>query len=254
MKIAHIAPTKVLPLLNYNDDDFHLCLVDRVLADREYAKFYYNRPERSFLIMDVPAFEERGSVTRIDDIRNALSLVQPDEIVLPDKIEGTGPENVELARIAAHELEFWDIPFMAVPHGTNRDEYFRCAFDMTRIPGVRTLGVYEETLESIKTSRIEVFTVLKQSFPNIAIHLLGCLEDLVDIQMTSVREQARSMDTCKFIRWARDLDFVTLEYIPTYPGRGADFFDLSFSSEQVNTANANMEYWNTFCSSEVDSV
>lgn len=245
MKLAHIAPTKVLPKI-LADADYHLVLNDPARSDDAYATFYRQLPPSAYVILDCNAYEKPKESLPLDLVEEAIGRIIPSEVILPDTPTASANTNVRMAFEGSECLERYGIPFMAVPHGETWADYFYCAQMMSRVKGVRCLGIVNHTYQDYGRTRGDVLRALHQELPKMQFHMLGGMKDLSDMMDPAVRQLARGMDTCKFIRWAEDCELVTTTHIPKYPGRGNNFFDRDFDETQLVVARENINYWNAF--------
>lgn len=251
MKIAHIAPTPLLYTSLFESLDYHLCIASQVLKDPEYATFF--RGAKGFVILDVPTREEKDSTGAypIERLKRAITSVQPNEVVLPDVWKGSPQVNIEAAWRAAFELREANtrrgLGFIAVPRGKDFKEYVNCAEEMALIPGVTTLGVFTGTYETYKVERERVVLEFSRRFPQHAIHLLGVVNDLSDIQNPVIRKHVRGTDTAKLVRFGLDCKHPMFGNIPEYPGRGEDYFQRGATEIQLSYVAKNIRYWNSIC-------
>lgn len=147
MRIANITPPALLQQTLSAEERYHLVLVSQVLGSPEYLAFYQQRlAQGDFVILDNDAFENQGVATPIERLIEAAQLLKPSEIVLPDNFTADAETNVLLAMesISALANADLDMPYMAVPHGTSWRDYLQCVNHMASLPGVETLGIYEE--------------------------------------------------------------------------------------------------------------
>lgn len=252
MKLAHIAPTKALSNETFKSLTFHLCIASQVLKDPEYAAYYRTVP--GFVMMDVPTYEDKSGVPYDFDLLSmAIDLVNPNEVILPDIWNSTPEEGIEYASNAALQLprdtERGPLGYVAALHGASIEEYFYCAQQMSKIPGVTTLGL-TETQRRVKVKRGEIIELLAKRNPDKHLHLLGLARDFADLQDRRVWRYARSMDTAKLVVYGMSCKSPVHSNFPDYPGRPEGFFEMEVSELQMSYIHKNIRYWNRLVGKE----
>lgn len=253
MRLAHICPPRLLNKLLSHDDTYHLCLMDLVLNDGDYAQFYRKRSlsGRDFVILDSNAFEKPGEAAAISKLAQAAAIISADAVILPDAIGESGDQTFHRSLTS---LKNWQVlpghksdqRFWVCPHGSDYNDYLDCAQKMASIPGVSGVCIFEETMPSYGEHRIDVardvYGLIRRGT---TIHLLGMLEDLSDLCDPWVQEHVLGCDSAKLVRWGMNNDLVEVGEIPSYPGRGSDYFSRQALSEsQTFCVRANLDYWN----------
>ena len=196
MKVAVIAP---VPLLERYGaiTDYHLVLTHLVLRDNYYTQFYQRRKRKGdYLILD-NSLIELGEAMSISDVLRAAELVQPDEIVLPDKFKD-GPATLELIKQTLKELPK-DLPYklMAVPQGKDLHEWLECYNEILNLERIQVIGIPKVT-QTYTIGRAGLTTLLSQK--NIIdhgrdYHLLGVWENPFEIALQARHYWIRGVDT-----------------------------------------------------------
>ena len=259
MQLCNITPTPLLKRVLDADETMHLVITSKILNDDEYLSFYRSRIEQGdFVILDTDAHELKGQGhTALSHLVAAAKMLEPHEIVLPDVYgpEGVGVtidwsfEAAEILRSAGYNR------FMIVPHGGSWGELLVCLDALLQIEAESlTIGVYEETEEDYGMRRAEVMHRLLDEYEAIEVdfHLLGMQEDMHDLLDEKIRDQVRSCDSCKLVRWGLVPEFVDpLKEIPSYPGRGGyAYFDRTDRCDDgvdsLEAVEYNIRTWREF--------
>lgn len=207
MKIANIAPPFLLDAVIDEGENYHVVSTNAVLSDGRYSKFYWQRSfDGDFVILNNDAWE-RGKAASIGRIIEAALLIDPKEIVLPD-YPLSAERTVELAQRSLPQFVnagFRD--FMAVPHGNSLDEWLWCVDELTKLPGVVSLGIaYADGIRFTGGNREKL---IKSVAPfQRSIHLLGMSTDFGEIQSPWVRQNVRGCDTSKLVRGGMASEFL----------------------------------------------
>jgi len=193
MKLALIPPTPQLPYAR--SGDIHFVLAQRVLSDEKYRQFY--RRSRKFKILDNGAFE-RDEPLPTNAIFEAAKAIRADEIIAPDFPRENPSKTLKATRdfisvCSPHYL------IMAVPHGRTVLEYVKSFDELSKLPGVNTIGVSILDLWKFKHSyrlRPMVVHYINKKLKNVVwenVHLLGLDEP---IELYAYRGMGiRSVDT-----------------------------------------------------------
>lgn len=253
MRLASIVPHETLPLVGQHLGDYHLCFTDFILDNEFYAHIYKTRRSHGeFVILDSMAFE-KTELTDPTRMIEAIKILDPSEVVLPDALDDAG-QTLASSKAAADLIiaSGYTGSFMAVPHGTNYEEYLLCAFELQRLPGVRCLGVYEEAGQYFNTPRWQIARRLREEFGK-KIHYLGATESMEELISPGFHKDIRGLDTAKHVVWGLAEMQPTVDNIPPYPGRSKfggrmGFYDLQgITASQLACMLRNIEYWRTAC-------
>lgn len=276
MKTGIIAPINNLDLAEGRP--FHLCL-SHLCSDPTYREFYRREAERgSFITLDNSAHEQGHG----EDIRRLVGQAEEigaREVVLPDELfsyEGT----IRRTRQSLERLSPTHLRLMVVPQGHISDErsYWRCWDDLISLYrefshvflGGLTIGLSKDYevlpggMPKIALSSLVRIFSSDLSNRNVRIHLLGWGRDLTALEEISrmsqksliVRdEMIRSTDSAKPIMFAvAGVDLSEGIEHAKYPGRAANFFDLSLTAEQRALAIRNIQTFDRLASGEVIDV
>jgi hypothetical protein len=260
VKYAHITPIPMLEkiLSPMVGADFHLVVSDQILEHGQYRDFYRGRLRQGeFVILDSPAFET-GQQADLRDTVHAALLLQPSEVVLPDDLDSS-ENTVRGSKEAAGVLRGagYDGRFMAVPHGSNLNNFLHCAMDLLEIegPGTTTIGLQEEIPELFGISRQQMIDKINQwaektaGYGLVTFHLLGVDEALEDQYTVG----ARSCDSAKWVVWGLNGKMVEKgldpKRTPPYPGRksvGGRTGYFQYDTDDpiaIECARANVRKW-----------
>lgn len=254
MRIAHIVPTEMLDQVLGKRDTYHLTLVSQVLKSQKYRQFYREKINQGdTVILDNDAYENGGSSTHLQDLKEAIELLWPSLVVLPDRINADSLTNQAMAIEAAEELKHYEIPFMAVPHAATLPGYFKCAEIMLNIPGVEALGIYKLFEKHLGKPRMYAIKQLSK-YP-VSLHLLGMTDDVRELANPFVTWRCAGLDTCRFVREALQGHRIRLD-TPTrqYTGRGDNYFDQAALDmgkvsdfEKAENVVSTIHYWRRIC-------
>lgn len=183
LRIAHIVPSKYLPILR--DKKFHMALAHVALEDDVYRMFYTScsHSKENYVILDNGAFE--GADVSFYGLCKLVTRMQVDEVILPDVLgdkEATLDACLNACYNVVKSILWCDNPnkphLMGVAQGANIDEWVECAIDLLRPGLISVLGVPKLLLEYEGVdARIKAITQLKKELPENKwpqIHLLGC--------------------------------------------------------------------------------
>lgn len=183
MRIAVIPPTKYLRLFcEYQNNQYHLALAHRVLSDDIYMSYYKEKSVQGhYVILDNGACE-LGESIRKEDLLRAAELIQPTQIILPDKLndaEVTIRISTDFIKFAAGHLSA-KVTFMAVTQGVTRDEWLNCYNEFSNNTKIKTIGISNTDAvypnHEFYFSRVETIKFLSNQNlinKNQTIHLLG---------------------------------------------------------------------------------
>ena len=191
MKTAAILPLQVMK--DYGYKPYMMALWQAANDSAEYAETFKNRPEGTFLILDNGAAE--GENPTPAQLLEVYPRVNPDEIVLPDVV-GDRAETVRQSTAALDIFKNEGLPYqiMAVPQGKCFGEWLSCMQYFVKLPGVTTLGIskfvsklFKDELGEGVNVRLECLQAIidycdRMEIPMPQIHLLGCWEDMLELQ------------------------------------------------------------------------
>jgi len=254
-KVALIVPTPDLPMVRGRK--FHLTL-SHLMEDEKYRSFYLNESiDGSFIILDNSAHEhevgQRAEIILTDAIK-----VRASEIVCTDALFD-GERTVELTTAALdYFLAYGEEAFatlkprlMIVPQGKTIEEYTSCLNGLLkalddRVGKLQMLGCSGLTFGLSKD-----YEMFEGGLPKVLgedilpaikglqfeLHLLGWgrkLWELIDL-FYHFGNQIRSVDSAKPIVYGLsnlELD-PTRGFVPPYPKRSKDFFELPIKQSQL---------------------
>ncbi len=203
--VAPIVPTAYLETMSEAPRSVYLALAHQVLGDPVYRDFF--RQQKAYVVLDNSAFE-LGAALSSKDILQAMTRIQPQEIVLPDVLyEATETvQRVQDFLKAYVPLLPTGIRYMAVPHGKTMQEYVECYKKLAAMPHVHTLGIGTIYNSAFEGGRTAIFQTLQtqgtlSSKPH---HLLG-LGDSGNLELEKLKKYAviRSCDSSAAYMQAR---------------------------------------------------
>jgi len=226
VKLFHIPPGNLAQDLIPEGEAGHLVVASVVLTNAAYATFYMSRKRRGdWITMDTPAFE--GESISNEDLYNAIALIQPDEVVLPDVYRDcTATTDKTWEAYDFLTQRGYDGKFMGVAQGRTWEDYLQCASYLAHSGRIHTLGIIEEVEEHFGRNRVEVASILHDRHPNVQLHYLGSSEHLQELKHPYAQQIVRSCDTAKFVVWGLN-GIMQLppcaghgtQEVYTYPGR-----------------------------------
>jgi len=208
-----------------------LVLASHALENPAVAEYYEKRPDDEWVVLDNSAHEKKfGESWEV--LLEAASLVNPDEIVLPDVLfdaEQTVRRTVE----AYNHLRVLEKPFMAVPQGITPDQWWECFRRVDEAVQVDTIGISKD-FEVWDGGLPKLLETLLLTWDR-GVHLLGWGRDLGQLrtcaQIAEDYPGIRSVDSAKPLVYAHqgiklDPELTTLTTSPIYPGRPDNYFQL----------------------------
>jgi len=191
-----------------------------------------------FIILD-NSLIELGEPVSFEVMREAVSIVQPSCIVLPDKL-GDKDATITMSRGASKLWNELHVPFMAVPQGQTLDELAECAQVLAAIQGVMYFGLPRFFTSTTGTRRNAV-SLLRRFLPKIPIHLLGFSDNVIDDIYCARMEGVMGIDSAAPIRAGyHNIDFVSQYFdIKAPPPRG-DFWETKALPSTLVLSNLEM--------------
>lgn len=203
-KVAVIAPTSMLDWVNeWYRERFHLVLTQYYWADEAYRKFYQKRrDEGDFLILDNGAAELKHSADSAKVIDACLSL-RPHVVIAPDVIYNSSETLDKTWNFVERwfkELYHAGIEIMAVPQGSDEDEWIKCYNLFNNNPHLSWIGIsmfYHEMFGG----RLGVLEYIKDSVKK-PCHLLGLWDSPYTLRLEGKYDFVKSTDTAKAVEFA----------------------------------------------------
>lgn len=194
IKMAGIVPQQFMGLIS--QDDMHMALAQLINEEgmEAYTSFYKNgRKNYSYLILDNGAAE--GKTMPIEMIVDKAELIRASEIVLPDAYRDARGTLKLHEEAIDYLLQRYDgaenIPFklMAVPQGSNKEEWIACAKTLltTYRDIIDTVGIPKHLIDTFENrdGRLEALALLDQetdfNIRDYEIHLLGCWKTPLEV-------------------------------------------------------------------------
>lgn len=203
-RLAHIAPTQMLPYLPFRRSGAHFAITRVFAADQLYRNFYLDQVRRGrWVILDNPVHED--APISEDEFLSVATTLQPSVAVLPDVIDDPD-QTIANAKRLAGELKYRcpDTLPMVVPHGVSHDGFLACAHELaTAVSGTGFIGM---TLERrLRDDRLSCFRrayrvkLLRDDphFNGMRIHYLGTSEEANEFT-TGELDLVYSADSSKF--------------------------------------------------------
>lgn len=209
MKLAFITPTAYLSDIAAQGD-MHLVLAQHVLNNEAYREFY--RKESKYKILDNGAFE-LGHPLPLEEVLKAAEMINADEVVAPD-VFCNGHKTLDAVNnfvaqvhtlIPAFKNKTYSFKTMAVPHGKDYVDWFKCFEALYNNDRIDVIGIGYQSCRTMKAIwpecksasdlRIRLVTALTSTFSNKTIHLLGGGTNPVEIKRYKDIRQIRSIDS-----------------------------------------------------------
>lgn len=242
MKLATILPTHYLQLAK--DDEMHMALAHLIGKDEEYTNFFKERAsEGKYVILD-NGVVETGKPVSIEELVAKAKMIGASELIIPDHFmngEATmesAIENVPYVRKHAPTLKI-----MVVPQGETIEEWLYFAKEIIQMD-IDTIGI-PKVLTKLggRDARLEVLADLGHSLRGLAIHLLGCWENPLELKLiakavsTGQILPVRSCDSAIAYAYARENMSITSGERPT----GA--IDFSAKDASIDKLLHNIMIW-----------
>lgn len=256
MKVCHIVPADYVEEYNQNSS-MHLLISQEVLRNKKYREKYLEKSLKGdFIIMDNGAFEY-GNAAPLNDVIEAVEVVQATEMVLPDCYLD-GETTIKRVMNALNELEkksYRPVSLMAVPQGKTQEEYMWCFSVLLTINEIDTIGfsygAINKAFDKYKLPpsllRPTVISFVNQHFDleasNKEFHCLGIGGHPHEIEFLKKFEFIRSIDSSKaFVCAVRGINVKeTLPANYIIPERPDDYFSIKVSEDVVKLALKNIE-------------
>jgi len=223
--------------------DYHLLLAHDVVAQKDlYKEVFDCLDPPPFIIMDNSVIE-LGEPVSDEVMGEAVSIVAPDLIVLPDAIADT-ERTFEMSSKAALAWAYlgWT-KFMVVPQGTTMNEFTDSAEQLMNLPGVRAWGVPRHATSKLKTRHHLTYSLMVLR-PAFSIHLLGFSDNLVDDISVARATGISGIDSAVPIRLGlHNIPFHT--HIDSHPPRGDYWETATTATSQVLQNLALIRGWIT---------
>jgi hypothetical protein len=224
MRLCLITPTKGLTKYATQSSDIHLCLVQEILKDKEYAAFYRTMSDLGqYIIMDNGTFEQ-GHPCETDEILKAMEIVKARCVVTPDFPN----EPWEITREACHAFAE-KIPaqyeLMVVPQTRVGcvEEYFSALWEML---------MESATLRSLPQVKYVAVSIL--SAPNAVRHIVGSDEP----------EICRNFVMMELQKWLKTHDVFSRRIHCLGLGSRIDLIQYYWSAYSLDTSSPVWHGWN----------
>jgi len=213
----------------------HLLLAHDIVANpAPYLKLFNpaHRTRQDFIILDNSVIELGFSVN-LDMIVEAVKIVRPNCVVLPDMMHDTDgtikscTEALETWKDAFYKAHISEhISWMIVPQGKTLRDFARCAEAFVSSVYVYWWGVPRNLVKHFGTRR-EAIQVLQMLNPHRPIHMLGFSDDHIDDMLCARNLGIYSIDSAVPLRIPLDISLSTL------PGSRGKWWDEGQMSDYV---------------------
>lgn len=214
-------------------------------ADSPYVQGYRNigLDPNYYLMMDNGAFELGTSmpldrIVRWANYLNANEVVLPDRMFMADETIRMSSEAIPTLRKSLHNPK---TVLNGVVHGRNHKEWLDCAYALADM-GADVLSIPKD-YEAWPGGREVLIAMLTRI--GLPIHLIGMEKNYIDFTKWRDKELVRSMDTAKpYILAHHGISWwFNPHALVNRRSRPADFFDITFDSEQIGIATHNLTEW-----------
>lgn len=249
-----IPPRKNIELSHLGDNRY-FCLAQQYLKDPEYAKFFKELPDTSWVTLDNGAGDH--DIITEDQLFEVMLDLMPNEVIPPD-ILFNGPQTIHNA-IVFHERMVKEniadkIELFYCPQGRTQNEWLGSYMWGLNQPWIKTIGLSKIAVPfafldatgdvGIMEGRHNCFNYLKvHGLLQKPLHLLGMGDprEFNYYKLHDTTGMIRSSDSCNSIwsavnilNWNKN----QFQRIKT----PANYFDLVLDQGQINLAKANITY------------
>jgi hypothetical protein len=188
--------------------DYHLLLAHIVLSDpKGWADYYQDKRRRdpdTVVILD-NSLIELGAPLAPEALAEATSIVQPDFLVMPDKLgdwRATVAASVKFCDDYDTRVPGW-VEFAGVVQGTTYSELRECANELLDFcyPRIGALHVPRHVTNNLGTRR-QIVEELARTAPDMQVHLLGFSDNLLDDMECAALPCVAGIDSAYPV-WAR---------------------------------------------------
>lgn len=176
---APIVPTKYLDCLK--EEPYLMCLAQEALKDPTYKQFYKKQSKKgAYVILDNGAYE--GQQVSVIELVRLSKDIGASEMILIDKVRNATATRIETfssLQFIRKKYSAMDstINLMAVPHGSELRQWFRCAEDLAELD-IQCIGISKILLSQFEDNiRDFVISELSSYDTNKKVHLLGAGDD-----------------------------------------------------------------------------
>lgn len=248
-----IPPNKHLELMHHGDRYF--CLAQLYRTNKEYRDFFKTQKRFGKWITLDNGAGDHALITE-DILFDCMIDLMPNEVIPPDTLFN---KDVTLKALhsfvermkAANLLD--KIQIFACPQGEDKEAWLSCYSSMLKNPNVSTIGMSKlaiphafvgqtSTDQGIKEARNQAFALLKEKgLLQKPLHFLG-MGDPTEFGVYKNEPMVRSTDSCNTV-WsgANSIDFAAGNF--TRIKTPHDYFDLSFTDEQLTMALSNITWF-----------
>jgi hypothetical protein len=164
---------------------YHLLLAHDIVAKPDeygqlFGKTFRKKNPSSYIILD-NSMIELGHPCSTEDILDAVSIVEPNAVVLPDyahDCERTIEESTSAYKAwRSHGIN----TFMCVAQGNTEEEYVKCATALVDLTGVDVIGIPRNAVSKLHSRfrlTCSIYAATRRLIPE--IHLLGFSDDVMD--------------------------------------------------------------------------
>lgn len=172
MRIAEIVPVSCLSYIK--DKNYHMCLAQLVLKNKEYADFYKKLAEEDkYVILDNGAAEKES--LSFEELFRAYKIIQPREIILPDVLFNRQETAARSFLFFQDYMKSTNCKVMIVPQARTLREWISAVELMLKDIPADTVGVPKWLGMKNSFYRVTASGYLFEH--DVEAHLLGCSEN-----------------------------------------------------------------------------
>jgi hypothetical protein len=211
VEVAIISPRSMVREFSTRSK-WQLALAQHVLADKEYARFFWERSEAGDYVICDNGTAEGERVTN-EQLLEAAQIIAADEVILPDVWRDARATIKAVEEALLTSLRQFNV--MAVPQGMSAFEWLYCLFELLNIPEIDVIGlpknldkVFPDLLGSDESETVSWFgragvtnwvceMLEALPGPEVQLHLLGIWSDYRELLLYSdtAKKYVRSIDT-----------------------------------------------------------
>ncbi|HNW39568.1 MAG TPA: hypothetical protein PKI44_03970, partial [Candidatus Omnitrophota bacterium] len=248
MDLAIICPVNYYHIFSQYSD-FEMALAHLVVACDPYRNFLKNQSQAGkSIVLDNSSYELRRPVSPSDLFR-AIELINPDEVVAPDKPGDTKSTVYSTLKFCDSITKMnTSLKIQAVVHGKDLKQILYCYQQFLREPRISTIGIpfglrLRENLSLRKMKRVKFLNHLKNEglvSKNKNYHCLG-LNDFQEASLIKELGFVKRIDTSLPFLYAKK----SIRYIPgsqyQKPKRWKNYFLSELSENELSYSLQNVK-------------
>lgn len=247
MQVATILPIPYLHLLK--DKPYLMALGHLVTAEHmDYAQFYKDATVRGQYVILDNGVVETGVALPIEELVYRANSIGAQEIILPDafldmdKTLDLTCAAIEYVRAYAPHLKI-----MAVPQGSNFDDWLLCAEIMLGLD-IDTIGI-PKVLTKLKgrDARLEALLYLGNRLRGLNVHLLGCWDSPLECKLIENHVLQKKIVPVRGVDSAIAYVYAREGLLISHAPRPSGEIDFMANDANEEILLKNIAYWEEAC-------